>query len=81
MTGILLESSGDSSESFDIVEVDLDETPLFVGLAVQSRIVVPTRMSEDDRLHSALSYGINYVVRVVSSVTDECATLCVLLDD
>lgn len=48
VTGVLFESSGDCSESFDVVEVNLDEVPLSVGLAVQSRLLVPTRMSADD---------------------------------
>jgi hypothetical protein len=81
VASVLLESSGDCSESFDVVEVDLDEIPLSVGLAVQSRLLAPSWMSADDRLHSALPYSSNDVVRVVSSVTDECAPLCVFLDN
>lgn len=81
MTGVLLESGGDCSESFDVVEVDLNKIPLSVGLAVQSRLLVPARMSADDRLHSALSYCSDDFVRVVSRVADECVSLSVFLDN
>ncbi len=81
MASVLLESSGDCSESFDVVEVDLYEIPLSVGLADQSWLLATSWMSADDRRHSSLPYCSNDVVRVVSSVTDECAPWRVFLDD
>ena len=64
MTGVLLESSGYRSESLDVVEVNLDEITLFVGLAVQSRLFVPSWMSTDDRLHSE----VDPILRTISKV-------------
>jgi hypothetical protein len=38
-------------------------------------------MSADNRFHSTLSYCRDDIVRVVSSVADECSSLSVVLDD
>ena len=55
MTGILLETSCDCSESFDVVEVDFNQIALAVFPAVQSRLLDAIGMGAYDRLHLLLA--------------------------
>lgn len=81
VTGVLLETSCDYSESFDVVKVDFNQIALAVFSAVQSRLLESIGMWADDRLHLLLSYLSDDFVRIVARVRDKCLSLGVLSDD
>jgi len=77
----LLESGGEASKALQVVEEHLDQIPLAVRLAIESRLATARRIRVDDGHHAPLSDTVADSVGVVARVRYERFAPRVLLDD
>jgi hypothetical protein len=66
----LLKAHGQGTESLELVEEDLDQVALGVGLLVQPRLTVAGGVGTDDGLHTASSHRAPNRVGIVARVGD-----------